>query len=65
MAQVPMTVRQVRIPHGFAEQHNGWFTFVRGAPVRRRDALRMLLSPKKSRARIEFVQSDDPKHWVV
>lgn len=50
--------RQVRSPDG-----NGWFTFVRGAHISRRTALRVLLFGPV-RGRIETAQSDDPDYWI-
>lgn len=53
----PMEVRQVRIPQG-----TGWFTFARGAIIKRRTALRILICGSM-RGRIETVQSNDPEKW--
>jgi hypothetical protein len=63
-ATVPMSVRQTRIPHGAAGTFSGWFTFVRGAVITRRTALKILLFGPR-RGRIETVQSNDPEHWRV
>lgn len=58
-----MDVRQVRIPHHGGD-HNGWFTFVRGAVLSRREAWRILLFGPK-RGRIELAQSEDSNYWVA
>lgn len=61
-ATAPMNVRQIRTPHGAAGTFSGWFTFVRGAVITRRQALRVLLFGPM-RGRIETAQSNDPDHW--
>jgi hypothetical protein len=50
-----MTIRSTRIPHG-----NGWYSFVRGAMISRRQALHVLIFGPE-RARIESWQSNDPE----
>jgi hypothetical protein len=57
-----MTSRKIRVPHGEAGTHNGWFTFVRGEMITRREALRVLIFGPRL-AKIETTQSDDKHTW--
>lgn len=51
-------IKSVRIPHGQAGDFNGWYSHIRGAPIRRRDAVRVLFGIKV-RGRIEHYQSNN------
>lgn len=57
-----MEIKSARIPNGAAGTWSGWYTFVRGAKITRRKALRVLLFGPV-RGRIETAQSDDPGYW--
>lgn len=55
-------VYKIRTPHGAAGTFNGWYTFVRGAMITRRMALRVLLFGPR-RGKIVTMQSNDEHTW--